>query len=198
MNKKHKGKFFIVMGLLMMGVALLLTCYNVWDEKRAEAVGMVVLNELEFKVANSTEDIVDYEFFPDVLMPTEEVEGEEYIGILDIPVLELSLPVISEWSYPRLRIAPCRYEGSAYTKDLIIAAHNYDCHFGTLKSLALGDVLTFTDMAGNCFEYEVAEMEILDGTAVRELEQGEWDLTLFTCTLGGTNRVVIRCVEIEG
>ena len=28
---------------------------------------------------------------------------------------------------------------------------------------------------------------------VEEMEAGEWDFTMFTCTIGGSNRVTVRC-----
>ena len=49
------------------------------------------------------------------------------------------------------------------------------------------------DVQGNQFFYEVADMEELPGTAVEDMEAGEWDMTLFTCTLGGRSRVTLRC-----
>ena len=104
------------------------------------------------------------------------------------------LPIISNWSYPNLKKAPCRYSGSAYTNDLILAAHNFSSHFGNLKSLALGDTVLFTDVDGNVFSYRVAERETLQPTAIEEMKSGNWDLTLFTCTLGGSYRVTVRCV----
>ena len=127
-------------------------------------------------------------------MPVQEIDGEGYIGILQIPDLALELPIIGEWSYPRLRTAPCRYVGSAYTHDLIIAAHNYASHFGGLVSLAQGSEVIFTDMDGNRFIYAVSGTEQLPGTAIEEMESGDWDLTLFTCTIGGAARVTVRCV----
>ena len=126
-------------------------------------------------------------------MPVQEIDGEGYIGILQIPDLALELPIIGEWSYPRLRTAPCRYVGSAYTHDLIIAAHNYASHFGGLASLALGSEVIFTDMDGNRFIYAVSGTEQLPGTAIEEMKSGDWDLTLFTCTIGGAARVTFRC-----
>ena len=57
-----------------------------------------------------------------------------YIGVLQIPSLDLTLPVISDWSYPALQIAPCRYEGSAYDGGMVIAGHNFDSHFGNYLS----------------------------------------------------------------
>ena len=92
---------------------------------------------------------------------------------------------------------PCRYDGSAYTDGLIIAAHNYAAHFGNLKTLQGGDTITFTDMDQNVFTYEVVELEILQPTDIEEMESGDWDLTLFTCTVSGQSRVTIRCEQAE-
>ncbi len=116
-----------------------------------------------------------------------------YIGMVEVPALELSLPVISEWTYPRLKKAPCRYVGSVYSKDMVICGHNYDRHFGRLKDLAVGDEVRFTDMDGNVFFYSVCGTEQLGKYAVEDMLAGEWDLTLFTCTKGGRMRVTVRC-----
>ena len=131
--------------------------------------------------------------YPEMEMPTQEIDGQTYIGMVEVPSLELSLPVISEWTYPRLKKAPCRYTGSIYSKDMVICGHNYDRHFGRLKDLAVGDEVRFTDMDGNVFIYSVCGMEQLQKYAVEEMLAGEWDLTLFTCTKGGLTRVTVRC-----
>ena len=106
--------------------------------------------------------------------------------------MELELPVISEWNYPNLKIAPCRYGGSAYLNNLIICGHNYRSHFGNLKHLTVGDLAFFTDTDGNVFTYKMVGQETLSKTSAEAMESGEWDLTLFTCTVGGKNRVTIR------
>ena len=131
--------------------------------------------------------------YPEMEMPTREIDGQTYIGMVEVPALELSLPVISEWTYPRLKKAPCRYVGSVYSKDMVICGHNYDRHFGRLKDLAVGDEVRFTDMDGNVFFYTVCGTEQLGKYAVEDMLAGEWDLTLFTCTKGGRMRVTVRC-----
>ena len=135
--------------------------------------------------------------YPDMEMPTKEIDGETYIGVVEIPSLELSLPVMSDWSYPQLKKAPCRYVGSVYSHDVVICGHNYDRHFGRLKELVPGDEVRFTDMDGNVFRYSVCAVEQLAKTAVEEMQTGDWDLTLFTCTKGGVMRVTVRCA-LEG
>lgn len=191
-------------GLILMAAALLLAGYNGWEARRAEDSSSAALRQLlpNLPVAEPApalpepvqETVIpDYLLNPDMEMPTVEIGGQDYIGVLTIPVLELELPVISEWSYARLKLAPCRFKGSAYLNDLIIAAHNYWGHFGPLKNLQPGDAVTFTDADGHVFSYAVAQLETLGRDDLDQLESGSWDLTLFTCTLGGESRVVVRC-----
>ena len=126
-------------------------------------------------------------------MPEVEINGVAYIGILEIPELDLSLPIISTTTMEYLRIAPCRYDGSAYLDNLILGAHNYDAHFGRLKNLSYGSEVRFADVDGNVFAYTVADIEILQPDQVDALRDGNWPLTLYTCTIGGQTRVVVRC-----
>ncbi len=142
-------------------------------------------------------EIPDYILNPDMEMPVETIDGRDFIGTLEIPSLNLNLPIISQWSYGNLRVAPCRYDGSAYKNDMILAAHNYPSHFGNLKYLKEGEYVIFTDADGNKFTYTAVVRETLMPTAVNEMlskEEDDWDLTLFTCTVGGRSRVVVRCV----
>lgn len=129
---------------------------------------------------------------PDMEMPTKKVGGRYYIGVLEIPALKLELPVMDDWSYSRLRTAPCRYAGSVYNRDIVIAGHNYARHFGGLKNLVPGDAVRFTDADGNVFCYKVSAIETLGKTDVERMRSGDWDMTLFTCTYGGANRVTVR------
>ena len=111
--------------------------------------------------------------------------------------LELELPVISQWDYPALKVAPCRYSGSLYQDNLIICAHNYASHFGKLKELQPGDTVLFTDMDEHVVTFQVVERETLNPMDAEGMEAGDWDLTLFTCTIGGQTRVTIRLERVE-
>lgn len=206
-----RGKLCTALGLLLLLAALLLTAYNLWRDAMASMSVDVVLGRLtptlssrqsELPPLSSGEDleeafIPDYVLNPEMAMPEENIDGRSYIGVLDIPALELSLPIISEWSYDALQIAPCRYSGSAYLDNLVIAGHNYRSHFVSLPQLQPGDSVTFTDMDGNVFSYEVSSLETLSPYAVSDMTSGDWDLTLFTCTVGGQSRLAIRCDRTE-
>ncbi len=186
------------LGLLMIVAALLLTGYNIRNEKQAGVKSSEAIEEVYTEIEVLTEEEVEeniqlHENYPEMSMPTQYVDGQYYIGTLKIPALGFELPIIDGWDDEKSKIAPCRYVGSVYQNDLVIAGHNYKTHFGSLKNLVAGDVVQFTDMDGHCFQYEVIEMEVLDGTAIEEMITGDWDLTLFTCTYGGRTRMTIRC-----
>lgn len=141
-------------------------------------------------------EIPDYLLNPMMEMPVLQHDGQDYIGVLKIPALNLKLPVISEWSYAGFRKAPCRYAGSAYTDDMVIAAHNYAAHFGNLNRLGEGAAVVFTDIDGNVFNYRVEMKETLKPRDVDYMLESGWDLSLFTCTPGGSYRVTVRCSRL--
>ncbi len=196
MKRKNKrtGNIIIAVGVVLVAIAFVWGGYNIVCEKIAESSSKEAMSEMELDVIETNPDeIPDYILDSDMPMPIKVIKGREYIGAVSIPALDIDLPVLSQWSYENFRVAPCRYKGSAYKNNLILCAHNYRSHFASLKYLTQGDRVYFTDMDKNKFAYEVAGVEVLDRTAVQELESGEWDLTLFTCTYGGATRVVVRC-----
>lgn len=131
-------------------------------------------------------------------MPVVELDGYDCIGILSIPVLELELPVLKDWDYRKLKKAPCQYYGSCYGENFVIAGHNYAAHFGRLSDLLPEDVILFTDMAGQVHCYKVVLQETLPSTATQTMLTSGFDLSLYTCTPGGANRVTVRCERVTG
>ena len=190
---RHKsGTICMILGAALILTALSLFIWNKWDDRRAGASADDILPRLEEQIGDS-----DSPNPYDSRMSEAEIDGYSYIGYLSLPSLGLELPVMSDWSYPQLRIAPCRYYGSAKTGDLVIAAHNYSRHFGNIRDLMPGDIVYFTDMDGQVSEYEVVEVNILNPMDVEEMTSSGYALTLFTCTYGGQSRVTVRCDSVE-
>lgn len=192
--KSKKGIAFIVIGLALIIGAISLKAYNAYTEKRAGEESDKIFAQLDEELeAKETDSDPAYKVEKEIEMPTVVINGYEYVGTLKIPSLDLSLPVMSTLDYPSLKKSPCRYQGSVYTNDMIIGAHNFNTHFGRLKNLGYGDTIVFTDADKNVFSYEVISIETLDGYNLDGLLEGDWDLTLFTCTIGGRTRVTVRC-----
>ncbi len=193
--KNKKGNLLMTVGIILMVGAAVLTAYNLLTEYLAGRQSEEVLYNMDIKAAGEN-DIPFYEIYPDMPMPVKVIDGREYIGKLYIEKLDRELPILSEFSYDGLRTAPCRYKGSIYKDDMIIAGHNYKTHFGNFRSLTIGDRVTFTDMDGNVFEYTIDAVENVDGRNIEGMEAGDWDLSLFTCNYRGDARVTMRCKRI--
>ncbi|MCL2099394.1 MAG: sortase [Oscillospiraceae bacterium] len=124
-----------------------------------------------------------------------EIDGEFYLGILSIPVLNLELPVNNEWSDEKLNVSPCRYSGD-FTEQLVICSHDYKFHFANISKLAAGDIAVLTDALGKEHIYSAELTEIIAGNDIDGMVESAYELTLFTCARGGTDRVAVRCRKI--
>lgn len=180
----------MVLGAVLVLAALSLFLLNQREDSAAGASAEKILSRVMEQIETNLADTRD-PYDPE--MTEAEIDGCAYVGYLSIPDIELELPVMSEWGYARLKIAPCRYFGSTRTGDLVICAHNYPRHFGPIRNLTPGDPVYFTDMDGMIWQYEVVTVDILPPTAVENMTAGDYDLTLFTCTYGGKSRVTVRC-----
>ena len=204
MNTKQKiGRACMILGALLILGALALFAYNEWDANRADKASQDALGKLEKTLTETIEDNSEEEIQPELdperEMVTTEIDGWDYIGYLSIPSIGLELPVMSEWSYAGLKIAPGRYSGSTYADNMVVCAHNYAKHFSPIKWLAVGSEVYFTDMEGQRWSYEVSNVETIQPTDIDKMitatDQDDWDLTLFTCTTGGRARCAVRCTR---
>lgn len=205
--KQKIGKICMVLGALLILASLGLLAYNKWDAARADKAAQTALGELEntltktIEEKNKADDVVlQPELDPDQPMTEVELDGWNYIGYLSIPSIGLNLPVMGEWSYAGLKIAPGRYSGSTYADNMVVCAHNYAKHFSPIKWLAEGAEVYFTDMDGMRWSYEVSAVETIQPTQIEKMtekteDSENWDLTLFTCTTGGSARCAVRCVR---
>ena len=223
-RKRRSGNVFIILGLLLISGALGIVIYNVWDGKRAEKASAEIVAALDLRMQGEPESDAGLSELPggpvnfvgadeeekiDPTMPVITIDGYDYIGKLDIPDLNLMLPVMAEWDYTRLKISPCRYSGSYKTDDLVICAHNYERHFSPVKWIGIGAEINFITVMGEVYHYKVINRETLQPSSVDDMVlnrnnaedeevTNDWDLTLFTCNTGGQTRCAIRCARVTG
>ena len=205
MNRKI-GNTLILLGLLLLLGAGGLAAYNIWDGIRADRASQHIIQEMD--IGQDLVEALDREPDDDPEMPVIEVEGYYYIGILEIPSLQLTLPVMDRWDYTRLKISPCVYSGSYKTDDLVICAHNYARHFSPVKRIDIGADVYLITVDCRVYHYQVTNRETLQPGAVENMIENtnnttdgtitnEWDLTLFTCNTGGQTRCAVRCARIR-
>ncbi|MFQ8998853.1 sortase [Allofournierella massiliensis] len=204
--RKAIGIGCVILGVVCLIVSVGFVLFNHLEDKKAQEASQVVLHSAQHAIQEqdipsqppieetdqSVPKAETEELNPE--MSTIIVDGYDCIGILSIPVLELELPIFTGWSYEKLKIAPCHYYGSYISGDFVIAGHNYKAHFGLLSELQPQDLIIFTDAEGTIHQYEVFLLETLTANATKEMISSGFDLSLYTCTPGGSNRVTVRCL----
>lgn len=173
-------------GAVLIFSALLIFLLNNMEAKQSDKAVEKILPEIIQQIENPTDG-------DGSTAESAEIDGYSYVGYLYFPSLDMNLPVMAEWDMARMKIAPCLYFGSKESENMVIAGHNYAKQFGRLSKLKIGDIITFTDIAGNVTAYSVYELEVLPPTAVEDMISGEASLTMFTCTYGGKTRFTVRC-----
>lgn len=196
------AKIWIGIGTVLIVAAAALTLYNIWDAARADRAAQKIGNALSREMDNGSKDR-NSDDTGKLQMETITIDGRKYIGMLSIPAEDLELPVQYEWSYEALRISPCRYTGSYLTDDLVICAHNYAKHFSRIRWLAPGDDIYLRPVDGSQIHYTVENLETVQPTDIDDMIENQsdsgshWDLTLFTCNIGGQTRCAVRCHREE-
>lgn len=199
--KKKIALILIFLGLIVILYAL----YTVYEGKKEESTANEAvliyeekLSEELFKIeeerkADDKSIYTLYEKYPEIEMPTITIDGIRFCGMLKISKIDLSLPIVFDYSDENLDKGPCLYDGSIYTGNAIIAGHNFGGHFGRLPELTLNDTVVFEDSDGNIFTYKVVSIETVNGSDVDIMKDDYgWDLTLFTCTFSGNERHTVR------
>ncbi len=188
------GKVLFVLGLLLVACAFVYLLHNINEERNAGIVSQktadIMFQQMADDSAEISEDNTGEQTFIDI-------DGKKYVGILTIPKLSLELPVMKELSSAGLKSAPCRYCGSIINDNMVIAAHNYQTHFGNMNKLVIDDEIYFTEVNGKVIRYRVAEKETLKPYEIERMTESDYDLTLFTCTIGGRLRVTVRCERAD-
>lgn len=177
----------VAAGALLLLAGALLAGQNLLTERRAARQTADLLAAVETRIAAPAD------------LPAPEVTGDpwagyEVIGVVGLPDLGLSLPVLAGYTQDLLAVAPCRYTDDLALEpgQLVVAGHNYRTHFGRLGELSPGSRITWQNLDGVTYTYTVTEVTEIDAGDREALEQGDWDLTLFTCDVTRTRRILVR------
>ena len=180
-------RLLVAAGALLLLAGALLVGQNLLTERRAARQTADLLAAVETRIAAPAD------------LPAPEVTGDpwagyEVIGVVGLPDLGLSLPVLADYTQDLLAVAPCRYTDDLALEpgQLVVAGHNYRTHFGRLGELAPGSRITWQNLDGVTYTYTVTEVTEIDAGDREALEQGDWDLTLFTCDVTRTRRILVR------
>lgn len=196
------SRLFAVLGAVCLVAALFWMLFIYRKEKQARTNLQAVLDAMDTEDIHFSslmdEDNLSFEaamaYWPDPIlpMPIKEIAGRACIGTLSLPDLSLTLPIFQENTQDNLERGAVVYAGSLYKRNLVLCGHSYPAIFQRLDQLRFGSVLYLKDMAGNCFGYRLLNTEIIPAEGVQTMLDGDWDVTLYTCTVFSVTRLTCR------
>ena len=132
--------------------------------------------------------------YSDSVMPVLEINGADYVALLEIPAQGVVLPVSDQWNSMGLSNSPARFSGSAYDKSLVIGGVDHPKQFGFCDEIEHGVVITITDMTGAQFSYIVSRIDRSKHAQTQWLQNEEYDLTLFCRSAYSMEYIAVRCI----
>ena len=186
------SKYLIILGILCILLSITLYIKNKYQELDTGKKSKEILDIIETKINVSDKEEIKSNTEDLVL----NISGYDYIGVINIPSLNIKLPIMRETDYDRLAISPCKYYGNITTNDLVLCAHDYVNQFGKISNLKEDDIVIITDVLGNNYVYKVVLTEELNPTDITNMIDSPFDLSLYTCSYGALKRITVRCNRI--
>lgn len=189
---RSKSKWFLLMGALLILCSLGLMLFTMNATKNAQKNATDMLARLEEILPPRSIGAKDN--YSSMQMPVLELDGEELIGIIEIPEWNVSLPIDSTWNTKELYSLPQRFSGTVYDDSLVIGGMDQAGQFDCLKKMDIGNIVIVTDMTGAQFSYTVERIERKKSAAAEVLEDEQSNLTLFIRDASSMDYILVRCM----
>lgn len=191
MKKKLFANILLVCGILLvlgaMGIFLNMQC----TQKKADRQIGGYVEQLKESMPEITDAFAEER--QDVSMSMMEIDGNDFVGILEVPFCGIEFPIGSSWEKKQLIQYPCRYWGSAYDGSLVIGGSDRKGQFDFMDEISIGDCIYFTDMTGAKYSYVVSWVERVKEVPTQYLENENVGLTIFVRNQYGFDYTVVRC-----
>ena len=198
-SKKHSYKkifniqFFLSI-IAILVITSLFAYYKISLNHKEDFSNLLINNySITQLYSNNTNDISNR---------NPQLEPNSIIGIIEIPVLNISYPIFNELTDELLKTSPCRFFGNfpypnSIDDNLCIAGHNYDNDkfFSKIKDLNIDDKIYIYDTSDKQYIYSVIknyEVKSDDLSPVYHTITDTFELTLVTCNNFNGNRIIIK------
>lgn len=125
------------------------------------------------------------------------------IGLIEIPSINISYPILSNSSKDLLKISVCRFSGPLPNRNgnLCIAGHNYknSMMFSKLYQLNIGDSIFITDLNNVKLEYIIYDkFKVKENNLECINDTNNIEITLITCNDNNNSERIIVKAKMKG
>lgn len=132
-------------------------------------------------------------------LETVNLSGYEVTGILQIPDLNRSWPIIASGDAAKTAKIPSIYGGNPASGNLVITDSADNQQFAELKNLPDGSKVMFTDISGREYRYQLATVETVPSNKLSPISRHRerWDAAIITPNFSGRSQIVTRLVKSD-
>lgn len=125
------------------------------------------------------------------------------IGLIEIPKINISYPILLNSDEELLKISVCRFSGPLPNRigNLCIAGHNYknNLMFSNLNLLDIGSSIYITDLNNTRLEYIIYNKFKVTETNLRCIENSNnVEITLITCNDNNNSERIVIKAKVKG
>lgn len=131
--------------------------------------------------------------YSDPEMPVFQVDGKDYVCLLEVPSQAVCLPVENQWRSGILAMPVGRFWGSIYDGTLILGGGNEKGQLEFCGRLDIGDQIILTDMQGTEFSCKVSRIDRSRSADLEKLADQTYPLTLFVREPYDQSYIIVRC-----
>ncbi|MBQ9690519.1 MAG: hypothetical protein IJV62_00175 [Eggerthellaceae bacterium] len=128
-------------------------------------------------------------------LPLISIHGTSYLGILEIPSMDIELAVQARWANKGYDNALGATQGWLEDERLAIEGRTATGQFLKLDTIAVDEAVYFTDMTGTKKAYRVFAIDTYDDAITTEEDDRAWDLAISAPDVFGTLRVSVKCMR---
>ena len=202
---KLSNKMIVTIGVLIILLGSFLLLSNYFREKKEAAYEQISI-ALATEEEDNTPQNVEAEETEEPEQPNPEYDTGEYLGILDIPKINLNRGFYDKDNeYNNVSHNVTFLEPSNYPDEkngnVILVAHSGSSYLGYFKhlyQLVVGDVAYIT-YKGHRYEYKLVNIynETKDGDVTIYRNKNKQTLTMITCTKDSDTEQTIYIAELQ-
>ena len=188
-TKFSPGRLCLLMGMCLLVVAGAVLISWQWGIRVSQENAADYVHTIRTRIPEPQAAVPEER--RDNTMSVLSVQGKNFVGILEMPKFGSSLPVCADWG--EVSKYPCRLSGSIYDRTMQIGLTSQNGQYDFYQEISVGDVVSFTDMEGNRFFYEVADIRYEKHADQTALQREDADLTLFIKNVYSLEYIIIFC-----
>ena len=195
-NNKYNKKYFFVFSVSII-VSIAITFYLLFSYffkiKRQKETNLLKDKYIVTTLYNTNNNYTAFKLS----------ENISIIGLIDIPKLNISYPILSNSNEELLKISVCRFSGPLPNRigNLCIAGHNYNntLMFSKLNLLDIGDSIFITDLNNSRLEYIVYKKLKVDENNLDCIKNtNNVEVTLITCNKSNNSQRMVIKAKMKG